>query len=179
MTNNIDKKHFGIGAIEEFTKGLSRDFKIISESNKGAASRLVWFVAIAGFGFLNIRTFAETALNAELCKTQLILLSLPWALTAVVGIVSHWLLGELIARDNNYYILKQHAIRAFLATARKEPSLEEVLSILNVDDTDNEVKEKKELVAQLHPWVTRAERITFALLLFAFAWSVAFPLFID
>ena len=45
--------------IEEFVNGLGRDHSIVTDSNKAAAARLVWFVAIAGFAFISMPRYAE------------------------------------------------------------------------------------------------------------------------
>jgi hypothetical protein len=176
MPDNERRQDHGIRTIEEFSSGLANDFRIVSQSNKDSASRLVWFVAISGFALVNMRSYAEAVSGTPLTRVQLSLISLPWALTAVSGVISHWLLGELIARDNEFHMLRQHAIRSFLANAQPKPSIHEILEILNVDDTDKDVAQRKRRVDALFPWVTWAERATFALLLLAFILSAVLPL---
>ena len=102
------------------------------------------------------------------------MLSIPWALTPALGVVAHWLLGELIARDNTYYIIKQHAVRAFLATAKSVPSDEEVLSVWNVDETVKDAAYRKSRVDHLFPGVTWLERLTFIFLLLSIIVSLTF-----
>lgn len=179
MSGEEGNNHHGVRALEVFADSLARDHSMVSEFNRGSASRLVWFVAIAGFGFLNIRSYAESVISQGIDTTYQILLSLPWSFTAIFGIISHWLLGELMARDNDFFMLRQHAIRSFLATAEKEPATSDVLSIIRVDETDQDVAERKRERDSLFPWVQWSERITFALLLLAFLWSAVFPLLVD
>jgi len=170
-----DDIDYAIRTIETFADGLTRDFHVIAELNKAAASRLVWFVGIAGLALLNVRSLASAIVGSKLSSNQLLLLSSPWALTAVFGVLAHWSHGELTARDNAYYIVKQHAIRAFLATPERNPKLTEILQILNVDDTDDEVRKRRGRVEQLSKVVTWLERITFGLLLLSFIWSLVYP----
>ncbi len=99
-------------------------------------------------------------------------------IAAVLGLVAHWLLGDVTAKDTVYYIMKQHAIRAFLATASSHPTIAETLSILDVDDTDKEVASRKKAVEQVSPWADAAEKATFAAIIFSLVWSVVYPLII-
>jgi hypothetical protein len=169
-------QNHGTRTLEEFSSGIAKDFEIVTQSNRDSASRLVWFVAISGFALINMRVYGEAVAENPLTKSQLFLISLPWALTAISGVIAHWLLGELIARDNEFHMLRQHAIRSFLANAQPKPAIAEVLEILNVEDTDKDVALKKRRVNSLFPWVKWAERITFVLLLFGFALSVTLPI---
>ena len=174
-TTDINKDH-GIRTIEEFSAGLRDDFVIVAQSNRDSAARLVWFVAIAGFALINMKSYAQALVPDALTKLQLIAVSLPWALTAIFGVIAHWLLGDLIARDNEFHMLRQHAIRSFLANAKPKPAIAEILEIINVDDTDKDVAQMKRRVKSLLPWVTRMERITFVMLLLGFGLSVLLPL---
>jgi hypothetical protein len=179
MPENAGQKSLGIRTVEAWVNGLPADHAIISKGNRDSASRLVWFVAIAGFGFINIHNYALALLGDRLTRAQFVYLSIPWALTAISGIVAHWLLGELIARDDARHILKQHAIRAFLATTVAEPTVEQTLGILNVDDEDKDVARLNQRVKCLVPWVSWAERVTFILLLLSFASALVYPLLLS
>lgn len=108
----------------------------------------------------------------------MLILVMPWAMAGLSGVIAHWLLGEVTARDNVYYVVKQHGIRAFLATAPPQPTVEDVLEVLNIDETNEEVASRKRQVDRISPWATRAERLTFSLLILSFAWSIIFPLFL-
>ena len=173
--NTTDYAH---ATIREFADGLSRDFGVFAEINKGTATRLVWFVAISGFALLNVRDLAEAVARRRFDGILLFLLVLPWVIAAVLGLVAHWLLGDVTAKDTVYYIMKQHAIRAFLATASSHPTIAETLSILDVDDTDKEVASRKKAVEQVSPWADAAEKATFAAIIFSLVWSVVYPLII-
>jgi len=165
----------GITTVEELSTGLTRDQAIVSDSNKASATRLVWFVAISGFALINFPTLADRIAPSPLTSSQLLWLSLPWVLTAVSGVAAHWLLGDLVIRDNEYYIMKQHSIRAFLANADPKPAITDVLDMINIDDTDKDVARWKSRVRKLTPFVTWLERATFFFLIVSILATVAFP----
>ena len=176
MPSNKSTSDHGIETVKTFADGLVRDHEILTQNNNSAAARLVWFVAIAGFAFLNVGNLANSIIGISLAQLQLVLLAFPWALAALCGIVAHWLNGEVMARDNVYHIIKQHSIRAWLANAPRRTSVQEVLSIVNVDTTDDEVKKRKDAVDKITPAARWWESATFASLIFSFIWSVLFPL---
>jgi hypothetical protein len=171
-------KHYGIRTIEEFSSGLARDQEIVKNINNSVASKLIWFVAIAGFSLLNINSLAERLAGVELGTLQLIIIVLPWVLTAIVGIVAYSLLLEMVSRDNIYYIHKQHEIRAFIANARSTPSLEEVLEVLDIDKTSADVALRKSEVDRISPWVNRFENLSLYLLILSFLISVLLPILV-
>ncbi len=176
MSSKESTTDHGIETVEIFADGLARDYAILNQNNNSAAARLVWFVAIAGFALLNVGSLANSIIGTPLAQLHFVLLVFPWALAGLCGIVAHWLNGEVMARDNVYHILKQHAIRAWLANAPRQPSVQEVLSIINVDTTDDEVAKRKSAVDKISPAARWWENATFASLIFSFSWSVLFPL---
>ena len=175
MARKQTKSDHGIRTIEEFSAGLSRDQAIVSDSNKGSATRLVWFVGISGFALINFPPLADRLASTPLNSIQLLVISTPWVLTAVLGVLAHWLLGDLVARDNEYYILKQHALRAFLANAEAKPEIADVHEMINVDDTDKDVALLRSRVTRLFPSASRIERATFILLIVSIIVTVLYP----
>jgi len=176
MSPQSRKDDIGITTVQTFADGLIRDRSIVVDNNNSAATRLVWFVAIAGFGLLNVDNLAEAIVGISLTKSQLVLLVLPWALVGLSGVIAHWNLGELGAKDNEYYMMKQHSVRAWLAAAPKNPKINDVLDILNVDETDTEVSSRKKVVEKLAPTASWWEKVTFIFLIISFVWSVLYPL---
>ena len=81
----------------------------------------------------------------------------------------------MIERDNTYFIMKKHVVQSFLAALTEEVTVEEVLAVRNADDTDQEVVKRKKAVNQISPWANRFEKLTFALLLLSFLWSIMYP----
>ena len=179
MPQERKTQNFGIETVRTFIDGLGRDYAVISANNNSAASRLVWFVAIAGFALLNVGKLAKGIVGSSLTSGENVLLVLPWAFVGLCGVIAHWLTGELGAIDNNYYMMKQHSIRSWLATAPRNPKIQEVTDILNVDEKDPEVSIRRKAVEKLAPAVSFWEKATFIALLISFAWSVIFPLIIS
>ena len=165
-------KHHGIRTVEEFSEGLARDQEIISSINDAVASKIIWFVAISGFVFLNAPKFVETISPAAPQPVELLLVVAPWAITAACGILAYVLLLEIVGKDKIYYIMKQHAVRAYLANASEVPHVPDVLSILNVDEDNEEVAKRKAAVDKLSPWGPRLENLTLILLLSSFVLSL-------
>jgi hypothetical protein len=175
MAGKSEDLDHGVKTVQAYIDGLSRDYDIVARNNNGVASRLVWFVAIAGFSLLNVGSLANSIVGTPLTEFQLVFLVLPWALVGLAGIVAHWLLGELSAKDNEYHVIKQHSIRSWLANAAQTPSVQDVLDIINVDNTDEEVATRKKAVDKLAPTASWWENATFVTLIFSFAWSVLYP----
>lgn len=178
MEDEFPRDELAFRTIETLNDNLRRDFEIIGEVNKNTAARLVWFVAIAGFALLNVSSLANNLIEPDLTSSQQFILVLPWSISALLGILAHWLLGEVTSRDSIYYMVKRHAIRSFLATAPPRPTVQQVLNIIDIDETDQEIAKKKEAVDRLNPWSVWAERLTFVFLMFSFVWSILFPFII-
>jgi hypothetical protein len=175
MANSQADKDRGQKVLEQYADGLSRDQAIISEDNKESDTRLIWFVAISGFALLNLPTLADRIASKSLDSTEVIIISIPWAITAIFAVITHWLLGELVTRDHSYYCMKQHSIRSFIANIANKSSMKEVIDIINVDLTDKEVAKYKSLVDNFFPIVLWSERITFLLVIFSFLNSILYP----
>jgi uncharacterized membrane protein len=158
---------------------LTRDFQVFQDIQKNAANRLVWFAAISGFALVNIHELARAISEAYLSTNQLIIVTIPWALAGLSAITTHWLLGGLIAKDSVYYLTKKHAAQTFLATLVKEPKLEDVLAIIDADKSDQQVAMRKKDVEKASPWVRGMEKLTFALLIVSFLWSVLYPIILN
>lgn len=162
--------------IETMAERSDKDFVLISETNRASSARLVWFVAIAGFSLINISTLAEAITGSPVEGLSLMCLALPWSGTALFGILAHWALGDLMAKEKERHIVRMHDFYSFLVTAGDEPSEEKTLAIIRGDDKD--VKSREKAVKSLFPWVLCLERLTFICLCFAFVWSIIFPFFL-
>jgi hypothetical protein len=169
----------GIKTVETMADGLAKDHQVYANNNDHALTRLVWFVAIAGFALLNVNRLAADIIGEKLTRIQLVLLILPWVFVALSGVVTHYLIGETVAEDNKYYVLMQHTLRAWLAYPPAKPTVKEVLEILNIDETDDDLIVLKKKAAELSEQANTWENITLVGLIFSFLWSVIFPLLLS
>jgi len=147
----------------------------IAESTRGSArSRLVWFVAIAGFAILNGKPLWDELGRTHFRGIVLGLLALPWVLSALFAVITHFIIDEAKVRDDDYFLRKIAAIELHLEREKaKDAKPENMLAIIN--DTHPELKEAS---VQNSLWSNRArrlERITFILLIAGFLWSLVGP----
>jgi ribose/xylose/arabinose/galactoside ABC-type transport system permease subunit len=157
--------------IESYAQRISQANELVESNNKASASRLVWFVAIAGYAFLNVPVYIKALSDEPVSGVALVVITIPWALTALLGIVTHWLLGELIDLDIIWYITYMADINAFIVTKDGEVTDRQLLDLL--DEKDKNVQARRKNVERFKPWVQWAERLTFFFLCMSFVWSVA------
>jgi hypothetical protein len=168
----MDKLKF----IESYADSMEKSTEIAASSQKSSAARLVWFVAISGYAFLNVPVYLRAAIGEPVSGVALIAITIPWALAALLGIITHWLVGELVSLDNLYFVTLMASIRAFIMTSNGDPTDDQILDLLN--EKDERVKSFRRKVDNLQPWVTRSERLIFFFLCFAFLWSVGYALWL-
>jgi hypothetical protein len=89
--------------VDSWISVQSEGHKIVQELRNSALSRLVWFVAIDGFLFINVRVFSEAVLGYPVKGRLAILLSLPWAISGFFSVVCHYVKDEVAKRDGLYY----------------------------------------------------------------------------
>lgn len=70
-------------------------YKTVQGLRNSALSRLVWFVAIAGFLFINGGAFLEAVLGYQVKGRLAVLLSLPWAISGLFSVVCHYVKDEV------------------------------------------------------------------------------------
>ncbi len=160
--------------IESYAQRISETNELVESSNKASASRLVWFVAIAGYAFLNIPVYIKALSDEPVSGVALVAITIPWALTALLGVVTHWLLGELIDLDNLWYITYIAAINAIIVRNDGEVMDRQLLDLINGKNKD--VQARREKVDRLNPLVQWAERLTFLFLFISFVSSVVYAL---
>jgi hypothetical protein len=160
--------------INSYAERISQALELRESTNKASASRLVWFVAIAGYAFLNVPVYIKALSDEPVSGVTLVVITIPWVLTALLGVVTHWLLSELIALDNLWYITYMANINAFIVTKDGEITDRQLLDLL--DEKDPNVQARRKNVERLEPWVKWAERFTFFFLCISFVSSVAYAL---
>ena len=101
---------------------------------------------------------------------MLVVISAPWALTAVFGVITHWILGELASKDNQYYVNLIGSIYSLIVKKGGKITDQQVLDILN--ESDSVIQESRKSVRQLEPWVKWMSHLTFFSLSFSILWSI-------
>ena len=160
--------------LESYAERLSKNQELVASQNESSASRLVWFVAIAGYAFLNVPIYLKTLSEDTVSGMMLVVISAPWALTAVFGVITHWIQGELTSKYNQCYAKLIESVYALIMTEGDKISDQQVLDLLNEKDTD--IQACKKGVEGLEPWVKWMSHLTFFSLCFSILWSVVFVL---
>ena len=143
-----------VQVLESYAERLSRDQELVASQNKSSASRLVWFVAIAGYAFLNVPIYLNTISGDSLSGIMLIVISAPWALTAVFGVITHWILGEQSSKENQYYASLTSSIYSLIITEGDKITDQQVLELLNEKDRDNQkFRQSREKLGYWGKWM--------------------------
>jgi hypothetical protein len=161
--------------VESYEKVFLSFREPIKESRTSAKTRLVWFVGIAGYALLNAGPLSSAIAPHKLAGPSLLWLSLPWLLTALLGVVTHFLIDEAASRDDVFFAKKLAAIdlhRIAVTDGRDDPK--EMLSI--IDDTHPELKGAKQDTENWPAAARWLERATFAALVIGLFWAVIGPL---
>ena len=160
--------------LEGYAERLSKNRDLIASLNQSSAARLVWFVAIAGYAFLNVPIYLRSLSEDSVSGSMLIVISAPWALTAVFGVITHWILGELTSIDYQCYDDRIQSIYSLIMTNGDKITDDQILDILN--EKDSGIQECRRGVEKRKPWVKWMSHLTFFSLCFSILWSVVFVL---
>ena len=163
-----------VQVLESYAERLSRDQELPAAQNKSSASRLVWFVAIAGYAFLNVPIYMNTISDDSVDGMMLIIISAPWALTAVFGVITHWILGEQASKENQYYAALIGSIYSLIVTKGDKITDEQVIDLIN--ENDSEPQKIRRAGEKLGSWGKWMSHLTFFSLSFSILWSVVFVL---
>ncbi len=161
--------------VESYEKVFLTFRESIQEIRLSARTRLVWFVGIAGYALLNSKTYWEALGERQFSKIELFWLSVPWILSALISVITHFVIDEVAAKDNILFTKKLAAIdlhRIDIMEGNDNPI--ELLQIINDKHPDYE-----DLVISLDNWSGLAkwlERCAFATLVVGFVWAVVGPL---
>ena len=159
-----------VNVLESYAERLSKNQELAASQNKSSASRLVWFVAIAGYAFLNVPIYLQAISEESVSGMILIIISAPWAFTAVFGVITHWILGEQASKENQYYARIIGSIYSLIMIEGDKITDQQVLDILN--ESDSVIQESRKSVRQLEPWVKWMSHLTFFSLSFSILWSI-------
>ena len=162
--------------LESYAESLSKRQELVASQNESSAARMVWFVAIAGYAFLNVPIYLKALSEESVSGLMLVLISAPWALTAVFGVITHWIHGELTSKENQYNTNLTGNIYSLMMTMGDKATDDQVLNILNEKDSD--IQECRQSMDKLEAWVKWMAHLTFFSLCFSILWSVVIVLII-
>lgn len=164
-----------IETVDSYINTLSRSRELVLQLRNSALSRLVWLVGIDGFALLNARPFWETLRGRNLTSPEIIWLSMPWALSALFGVITHFAVDEVAAKDNIYFITKVSACELHrIKLVKGQPDPSEFEDIVN--DTREDIAQAKRTVDDQAGWTQRFERATIVTLGAGFIWAVVGPI---
>lgn len=164
--------------IEEVVEGhyhfLTSSNEVSEKINDSVKNRLVWYVAIASFVILKGRQLWDALGLVEFNGVTLFCLILPWVLVALSAVITHFIIDEAWVKSNQFFLNKRAALDLCLESVEEgDENLIEIRSIFN--NTFSDLKELKKLNDKWGNIAQWSERITFALLLLGFIWSLIGP----
>ena len=162
--------------LESFAERIVLAQELATSNNKASAARIVWFVAIAGYAFINIPVYLQFLLGEPLDGTMVMEISIPWALTALLGVIANWMMGHLINLDSRFFSSIMIHINSTIVMHEDRLTDQKVLEVINLEN--EEVRKDKKAVDDYVRWVTLVERLTFIFLGFSFIWSAVYPLLV-
>ena len=170
--------------IESVYYAFKEHHEFALENIKAMQSRLVWFVGISGYALLNSKSIWESVNGGQVSGLSIVWLSTPWLLCALLGAVTHFLLGQLVKQLNRQRHLRLLSLSLQKGTAigiNTEGDLKtELNKIMEVISSESpELKKAEKSVGAWNWWCLLFDRLTFLALVFGFIWSVIGPLILQ
>jgi hypothetical protein len=163
-----------IALVKSYEAGFQRARDLASTSNLESSKRLVWFVAISGYGLLNGRGLWEALIGSSLSPAAMFWLVLPWVLAATVAVVGHVLFSKLDEVDSKLYLAKVAALQVLAIRLQTgDGSFEEFKTIL--EDEHAEIRPLRKDADRWHRLVLRTEWAAYSLVGVSVVWSVVAP----
>lgn len=161
--------------VESYEKIFLSFREPIFKTRESARQRLVWFVGIAGYALLNSQVFWNALGNRQFTGINLLWLSLPWIISALLSVISHFVIDEVATKDDILFTQKLTAIdlhKIDIEEGNDDPK--EMLQIIN--DTHPDYKETKKSVDRWSSFARWMERSAFTTLVIGFIWAIVGPL---
>ena len=161
--------------VESYEKVFLTIREPIRETRTSARTRLVWFVGIAGYALLNAKGYWEALGGRQFSRIELFWLSLPWVVSALLSVITHFVIDEVGVKDDIFFTLKLAALdlhRINIVEGKDNP--EEMLQIFKDTHPDY-----KDILKSVNRWSGLAkwlERCAFATLVIGIIWAVVGPL---
>jgi hypothetical protein len=159
--------------IDGTVRGLDRFQEMVGSTRDAETSRLIWYVAIAGYVVVNAEPYWSKLLGRPATGTDLFWLTLPWIAAAVASLVAH-AAGLKRIDTEHFQFYAQRAKLDVYADIETDPerAVELAQSVLDTkDDLEKYGKATK--------WWTTVSAllrvVAFGFLLAAFVWTLAGP----
>lgn len=161
--------------LESYEKVFLSFREPIQKTRASARERLVWFVGIAGYAILNAKVYWEALGGRTFTGIEIFWLSLPWALSAFLSVITHFVIDEAGARDDILFTKKLATIDLYKIDIEEgKADLAKILRIFNDTHPDYiEIKKSSDKWSSFAKWL---ERITFAALVSGFIWALIGPM---
>lgn len=161
--------------VESYEKVFLSFREPIRETRASARERLVWFVGIAGYALLNAKVYWEALGGRQFSGEEIFWLSLPWAFSAFLSVVTHFVIDEAGVRDDILFTKKLAAIDLHRIDLEEgKANLNEMVQIFSDTHPDYiDIKKSSDKWSSFAKWL---ERITFATLVSGFIWALVGPL---
>jgi hypothetical protein len=159
---------------ESFANTLKREHEHLAENRSRVLTRLVWFVAIDAYALLNARPYWVAIAGRPIEGSAILWLSLPWLLSATLGVATHFISDSLATNQDNYFNMMVAAVDLVRIQSAKAKPNEEAFQAL-VYETDPRFQKDKKTIARLDRTLRLLELLTFSLLVLGLVWSVVGP----
>jgi hypothetical protein len=160
--------------VSNFGRTLDRAQQSEVEPRKSERDRLVWYVGIAGYVLLNANESWHVLLGRDLGPNDLLGLSVPWTVAALLALLAHLATEEWFDRDS----LQYHALRTEVDRLRSL-GVERAIDPKEVADLIGSSKPHlaalKSKVERYGCWARWLRRAAFAVLCVAFTWGLVGP----
>ena len=161
--------------VQSLANATQRGIEQYQSLAQASRTRLVWFVGISGFALLNGKQLWDAISNNPLSGIDIFWLSLPWLLSVLFALTTHYLIDKAEIRFNKFFTNKLSLIELHkIQVTSGKDNIEEFTKIIYDEDPD--IKKLKNSADRWISWVNRFETLTFASLVFGFIWSILFPL---
>lgn len=160
--------------VTNFGRTLDRAQQSEIEPRKSERDRLVWYVGIAGYVLLNANESWKALLGRDLGPNDLLSLSVPWTVSALLALLAHLATDEWFDRDSlQYHALSAEVDRLRSLGAERAIDSQEVVSLIG--SSTPHLAALKQRVDRCGLWARWLRRAAFAALCLAFTWSLAGP----
>lgn len=165
MTNGTGKLE--IDTLKSLLNSTQRNYSLADLINKSALSRLVWFVAISGFGLTFSWQFLDRLQIEHIPIVAIILISAPWLISAILSIAAHYSIDEMVRFDQLHIAAKISLIELLTIDLQRDKEVtDQAVQIIN--DTHPAYREYVANAKQWNKVTTLIERSSLITLLISF-----------
>lgn len=161
--------------MERYLNQLGKFQDNVVRMRSSARSRLVWFVAIAGFVILYGKNLWDPIAGHCFKGIHLAILIIPWIIASIFAVITHILIDEVWLRENKYYVHK--IAEGFIYIGHLKDSNDINISEFEkiIKDENEDTSKRKKQMDDMHNIVNCFERFTFVLYGFSILWTFVGP----